>query len=174
MRLPRFRIRMMMVMVAVIALILFVGATMWRTFDNLSLNPPQDREVRALFAANRADFEAVRDMILANPTYDVYLSPHGQRDLQASPTQLKECHRFMRRLGVHRVERSRQRGENAGIAFDIYTFGNVADSYTKRIVYSRTPLEPLRPDTDTPEFQRDNSIVYSEIGDGWYIEKERD
>lgn len=125
-----------------------------------------------MFAANRADFETVRDMVLADPTDGIYLFPDHPPNLKASSKQLEKCRRFMRRLGVIRIERSRQC--IGDVAFQIYLFGNVADSYEKLIVFSRTPLEPIRADTDTPEFQRDNSIVFSEIGDGWYIEKVRD
>ena len=39
---------------------------------------------------------------------------------------------------------------NGDVAFTVYSFGNVADSYTKRIVYSQNTPSPLRDDTDTP------------------------
>ena len=158
-----------------------------------ALNPPQDREVRALFMAHRADFDTVRGMILADSISAIQLSPNGPKahlrqgvwvglsnprrtdldPLGLTRPRIEEYLRLLRGMEVSRVDRGWGRPEG-DVAFTVYTFGNVADSYTKRIVYSKTPPTPLRLDTDTPEFRPDNSIVSSEIGNGWYIEKERD
>ena len=43
------------------------------------LDPPQDREVRDLFIAHRADFEKVREMADADPIPAVQLSPDGPK-----------------------------------------------------------------------------------------------
>jgi hypothetical protein len=147
------------------------------------LNPPRDQDVRALFAARRPDFEKVRDMILADSISAVQLSPDGPKafshgsgwfGLSGRPSpRHEEYMRILRRLGVSRVDRGWHRPDG-DVAFTVYRFGNVADSYTKSIVFSQNTPTPLRSDTDTPEFNRDNTVVYSQIDEGWYIEKERD
>jgi hypothetical protein len=158
-----------------------------------TLDPPKDREVRDLFIAHRADFEKVREMTDADSISAIQLSPDGpkahirqgdwvglsnprQADLARlglSWPRIEEYLRLLAGLGVSRVDRGW--GRPAGdVAFTIYSFGNVAGSYTKSIVYSKTLPNPIRPDTDIPEFRRDGSVVYSEIGDEWYIEKVRD
>jgi hypothetical protein len=196
MRLPRvrFTVRRRMAAVALAALVAGVvlrGA--WLLWLEVALNPPRDRGVRALFTAHRADFETVREMILADSISAIQLSPDGPKahlrqgiwvglsnlrrtdlgQLGLTRPRIEEYLRRLRGMQVSRVDRGWGRPEG-DVAFTVYAFGNVADSYTKRIVYSKMPPTPVRFDTDTPEFRRDNSIVYSEIGNGWYIEKERD
>jgi len=131
-------------------------------------------------------------MILADSISAIQLSPDGpkaytrdhgwlgmypgQRELDKlglNRPHVEEYLRLLRGLEVSRVERGWGRPDGE-VAFNVYSFGNVADSYTKLVVYSQTPPSPLRSDTDDPEFRRDDSVVYSEIKDGWYIEKVRD
>lgn len=157
------------------------------------LNPPQDQEVRELFMDHRSDYEKIREMIISDSISAIQLSPDGpkahirqgtwvglsnprQSDLDKlglNRPRVEEYLRLLGGMGVSRVDRGWGRPDG-DVAFTVYSFGNVADSYTKRIVYSQTPPAPLRTNTNSPEFSRDNSVVYSAIGDGWYIEKERD
>jgi hypothetical protein len=112
------------------------------------------------------------------------ISPHGPKffdslrnrwvDLRNDrSTRQNEYITLLLQMSVLRVDRGWNRPKS-DVAFTVYSVGTVADSYTKRIVSTKTPPSPLRSNTDVAEFRKDNSTVYSLICDGWYIEKERD
>jgi hypothetical protein len=188
------RLRRLRIAAAAVGLVLVGGVGAFALLDPLDRDErpmPSDEQVRQLWSAKRADFEALRSMIDADRSLTVvgedrvdgcareakHLSwgcpgaPGKELELGAmlqtvrlAPDRYAQYRKHLAAIGGDRAAR-----RDSGVTVGLYRAGMVTSGVGKNVIWTPTPPAPLVADTDR---DRPNSrtVNYAALSDGWYIE----
>jgi hypothetical protein len=175
-----------------LAFVAIAGAVaVWDPLEHGERPMPSDGEVRQLWQAHRADFDALRAMIDADSGLTVVGEDRVENcrrdDKDRSWTcpnargldvgaMLQAVHLSVDRYALYRKHLAAIGGDSAGrrdqiISVGLFKSGVAPSGIVKGVVFSPTPPAPIVGDTD-----RDRAggrvVNYAALADGWYIEHE--
>jgi hypothetical protein len=177
---------------AVVGLALVAGVGAVALLDPLDRDDrpmPTDQQVRQLWSARRADFEALRSMIGADrnltvvgedrvgdcsrETKDLSWGCPGAPGLELGAmlqtVQLAPDRYALYRKHLAAVGGDRAARRDTGVTVGLYRPGVVTAGLGKNVVWSPTPPAPLVADTDRDR-PNSHTVNYAALSDGWYIE----
>jgi hypothetical protein len=167
------------------------AVAVWDPMDRGDRPMPSDAEVRQVWQAHRADFEALRSMLDADRNLTVVgedrvencRRDHKDRSW-ACPNasgldvgaMLQAVHLSVDRYALYRKHLGAVAGHSAArrdpiTAVSLYASGIAPAGVVKSVVWSPTPPAPVVADTDSGR-AGGRVVNYAALADGWYIEHE--
>jgi hypothetical protein len=177
---------------AAVGLVLVAGVGAIALLDPLDRDDrpmPSDEQVRQLWSARRADFEALRSMIDADRTLtvvgedrvdgcareakDLSWGCPGAPGLELG-AMLQTVHLAADRYALYRKHLAAVGGDRAarrdsGVTVGLYRAGHATSGVGKNVVWAPAPPAPVVADTDRDR-PSGRIVSYAALSDGWYIE----
>jgi len=162
-----------------LALLLFPQQAQWLMYawaiDSVSLSHADDASMLANFARNRATFERLRTMVVADHGLervdDTWCRPADPASIGLTGARIEEYRRLCRDVGCPRGVQC-YNPERRTIEFIASTRGLHVSGSSKGYVWLATPPAPgdLVPDLDPiVAVQRKHVLLYRRVADHWYL-----
>jgi hypothetical protein len=186
------RQRRLRIVGAAVGLVLVGGAGAIAFLDPLDRDErpmPSDEQVRQLWSAKRADFEALRSMIDADRNLTVVGEDRVDgcareakqlswgcpgapglelgamlQTVRLGPDRYAQYRKHLAAIGGDRAAR-----RDGGVTVGLYRAGIVTSGVGKNVVWTPAPPAPLVADTDRDR-PKSRTVNYAALADGWYIE----
>jgi hypothetical protein len=177
---------------AAVGLVLVAGVGAIALLDPLDRDErpmPSDEQVRQLWSARRADFEALRSMIDADRNLTVVGEDRVDgcarepkdlnwgcpgapglelgamlRTVRLAPDRYALYRKHLAAIGGDRAAR-----RDSGVTVGLYRAGIAPSGVDKNVVWTPAPPAPLVADTDRDR-PNSHTVNYAALADGWYIE----
>jgi hypothetical protein len=190
------RQRRMRIVGATVGVVLVAGVGAIALLDPLDRDErpmPSDEQVRQLWSARRADFEALRSMIdadrnltvvgedrvdgCAREAKDLSWGCPGApglelgamlRTVRLAPDRYALYRKHLAAIGGDRAAR-----RDSGVTVGLYRAGIATSGVGKNVVWAPTPPAPVVANTDRDR-PTSRTVNYAALSDGWYIEHSSD